>query len=99
MGGKAPFIVFEDANLEAAAEGAIVYGYVNCGQDCTAATRLYVQESIYDKFMKMVVERAKKIKLGDTEKRETDMGPLITQGQRQKVEEMVASGTKEGTNS
>ena len=60
LGGKAPFIVFEDANLEAAAEGAIVYGYVNCGQDCTAATRLYVQENIYDKFMKMVVERAKK---------------------------------------
>jgi len=96
LGGKAPFIVFEDANLEAAAEGAIVYGYVNCGQDCTAATRLYVQESVYDKFMKMVVERVKKIKVGDTEKRETDMGPLITQNQRQKVEEMVASGTEEG---
>jgi betaine-aldehyde dehydrogenase len=96
LGGKAPFIVFEDANLEAAAEGAVVYGYVNAGQDCTAATRLYVQESVYEKFMKMVVERVRKIKLGDTEKRETDMGPLISPGQRQKVEEMVASGVKEG---
>jgi len=73
-----------------------VYGYVNCGQDCTAATRLYVQESVYDRFMKMVVERVQKIKVGDTEKRETDMGPLITQNQRQKVEEMVASGMNEG---
>jgi len=96
LGGKAPFIVFEDANLEAAAEGAVVYGYVNSGQDCTAATRLYVQESVYQKFMQMLVERVKKIKLGDTEKRETDLGPLISQGQRQKVEEMVGSGVKEG---
>jgi len=96
LGGKAPFVVFEDANLEAAAEGAVVYGYVNCGQDCTAATRLYIQESVYGRFMKMIVERVKKITLGDTEKRETDMGPLITQSQRQKVEDMVASGIEEG---
>jgi betaine-aldehyde dehydrogenase len=96
LGGKAPFIVFEDANLEAAAEGAVVYGYVNAGQDCTAATRLYVQESVYDRFVKMVVERVKKIKLGDTQKRETDMGPLVSEAQRHKVEDMVASGVKEG---
>ena len=96
LGGKAPFIVFEDANLEAAAEGAVVYGYVNSGQDCTAATRLYVQEGVYEKFMKMLIERVKRIKLGDTEKRETDLGPLISHGQRQKVEEMVESGVKEG---
>ena len=96
LGGKAPFIVFEDANLEAAAEGAVVGGYVNSGQDCTAATRLYVQESVYDKFIKMVVERVKKIKLGDTQKRETDLGPLVSEPQRKKVEEMVASGVKEG---
>jgi betaine-aldehyde dehydrogenase len=96
LGGKAPFIVFEDANLEPAAEGAVVGGYVNSGQDCTAATRLYVQESVYDKFIKMVVERVKKIKLGDTQKRETDLGPLVSEPQRKKVEEMVASGVKEG---
>jgi betaine-aldehyde dehydrogenase len=96
LGGKAPFIVFDDANLEAAAEGAVVGGYVNSGQDCTAATRLYVQETVYDKFMKMVVERTKKIKLGDPQKRETDLGPLVSEAQRRKVEDMVASGVSEG---
>ncbi len=96
LGGKAPFIVFEDADLEAAAEGAVVGGYVNSGQDCTAATRLYVQESVYSKFLNMVVERVKKIKLGDTTKRETDLGPLVSEAQRHKVEDMVASGVKEG---
>jgi len=96
LGGKAPFVVFDDANLEAAAEGAVVGGYVNNGQDCTAATRLYVQEGVYDKFMKMVVERVKKMKLGDPEKRDTDQGPLVSDAQRHKVEDMVASGLKEG---
>ncbi|MGD0175217.1 MAG: aminobutyraldehyde dehydrogenase [Candidatus Bathyarchaeia archaeon] len=96
LGGKAPFIVFEDADLEAAAEGAVVGGYVNSGQDCTAATRLYVQESVYQKFINLVVERIKKIKLGDTTKRETDLGPLVSDAQRRKVEDMVASGVKEG---
>jgi betaine-aldehyde dehydrogenase len=96
LGGKAPFIVFEDADLEAAAEGAVVAGYVNSGQDCTAATRLYVQESVYQKFLSLVLERIKKIKLGDTTKRETDLGPLVSDAQRRKVEDMVASGVKEG---
>ena len=96
LGGKAPFIVFEDADLEAAAEGAVVGGYVNSGQDCTAATRLYVQESVYKRFLDLVVERIKKIKLGDTTKRETDLGPLVSEAQRHKVEDMVASGVKEG---
>jgi len=95
LGGKAPYVVFDDANLEAAAEGAM-YGYVNAGQDCTAVTRLYVQEGVYQKFLNMVVERIKKIKPGDPKNRETDMGPLVSQAQRLKVEEMVASGMKEG---
>lgn len=96
LGGKAPFIVFDDANLEAAAEGAIVGGYVNSGQDCTAATRLYVQEGVYQKFLNMLVQRIKKIKLGDPRQRESDLGPLVSEAQRHKVEEMVASGMKEG---
>jgi len=97
LGGKAPFIVFDDADLEAAAEGAIVGGFVNTGQDCTAATRIYVQENVYQKFMSMLVERIKKIKLGDTRSRDTDLGPLVSEAQRRKVEDMVAAGLKEGT--
>lgn len=96
LGGKAPFVVFDDADLEAAAEGAIVAGFVNSGQDCTAATRFYIQESVYQKFLSMLVERIKSIRLGDTQSRETDLGPLISEQQRHKVEEMVAAGQREG---
>lgn len=96
LGGKAPFVVFDDADLEAAAEGAIVGGFVNSGQDCTAATRFYVQENVYQKFLNMLVERIKKIKLGDTRSRDTDLGPLVSEAQRRKVEDMVAAGLKEG---
>jgi len=96
LGGKAPFIVFDDADLEAAANGAVVGGFVNTGQDCTAATRFYVQEGVYSKFLSMLVEKTKTIKLGDPTKRETDLGPLISENQRQKVEDMVSAGTKEG---
>ena len=64
LGGKAPFIVFEDADLVAAAEGAVVGGYVNTGQDCTAATRLYVQESVYKKFLDLVVELREENQIG-----------------------------------
>jgi betaine-aldehyde dehydrogenase len=96
LGGKAPFVVFDDADLEAAAEGGIVGGFVNSGQDCTAATRFYVQENVYQKFLSMLVERIKKIKLGDTLSRDTDLGPLVSEAQRRKVEDMVAAGLKEG---
>ena len=96
LAGKAPFIVFDDADLEAAAEGAVVGGFVNAGQDCTAATRFYVQEKIYGKFLDMLVERVKKIRLGDPRSRDTDLGPLVSDAQRRKVEDMVASGVKEG---
>src|SRR5215468_1682035 len=59
LGGKAPFIVYDDADLEAAANGAVVGGYVNCGQDCTAATRIYVQDSVYDAFLQSFLGKVK----------------------------------------
>jgi betaine-aldehyde dehydrogenase len=96
LGGKAPFVVFDDANLEAAADGAVVGGFQNSGQDCTAATRIYVQSASYDKFLNMLIERTKKFRIGDPSSRETDLGPLVSEDQRSKVEEMVASGEKEG---
>ncbi len=96
LGGKAPFIVFADADVDAAVEGAIVGGYVNAGQDCTAATRLYVQEKVYNIFIKKLVSRARTIKLGNQLQRETDMGPLVSFAQRNKVETMVNIGKEEG---
>jgi len=96
LGGKAPFIVFDDANLDAAAQGAVVGGFVNAGQDCTAATRFYVHESVYERFVKAVVEKAKKIRVGDPLKESTDMGPLISESHRSKVAKYVDIGKKEG---
>jgi betaine-aldehyde dehydrogenase len=86
LGGKAPFIVFEDANLEAAVQGAVVAGFVNTGQDCTAATRIYVQ---YGDFVDRYVAEVKKIRVGDPLKPTTDMGPLISKGQRERVSGFV----------
>ncbi|MDQ2715023.1 MAG: aminobutyraldehyde dehydrogenase [Chloroflexota bacterium] len=98
LGGKAPFIVFEDANLEAAANGAVVGGYVNCGQDCTAATRIYVQDSVYDQFMQSLLSKVKQIRVGDPANESTDMGPLISVSQRTNVEGFVERALRDGAN-
>jgi betaine-aldehyde dehydrogenase len=96
LGGKAPFIVFNDANLDAAVQGAIAGGFVNCGQDCSQATRFYLQRDIYQKFLRAISIEIGKIKMGDPMKRETDLGPLASSAQRTRVEEMVAVGQNEG---
>lgn len=98
LGGKAPFIVYEDADIEAAANGAVVGGYVNCGQDCTAATRIYVQESVYDTFMQSFLSKVKQIRVGDPSKESTDMGPLISATQRNNVEGFVERALHAGAN-
>src|SRR5712692_5442587 len=96
LGGKAPFVVFDDADLEAASEAAVVGGYVNAGQDCTAATRFIVQKNVYPRFLEAVSAKAKKFRLGDPLSRSTDMGPLVSKGQRERVEAYVRSGIEEG---
>src|SRR3989344_257304 len=89
LGGKAPFIVFPDADLDAATEGAIVGGYVNGGQDCTAATRFYVHHSVHDVFVKKLGDKTRKVRLGDPLSRQTDMGPLVSKQHLQRVEKFV----------
>lgn len=96
LGGKAPFIVFSDADLETAAEKAVEAGFVNSGQDCTAATRFYIQDEVYEKFVSMVSERARKVRLGDPQDMRTEMGPLISEGHRKKVESFVESANGDG---
>jgi betaine-aldehyde dehydrogenase len=90
LGGKAPFVVFEDADLAAAVQGAVVGAFVNCGQDCTAATRVYVQEPVFKKFCDAFAKEAAKVRLG------ADMGPLISSEQRDRVEAFLnrAKGAK-----
>lgn len=96
LGGKAPFIVFADADLEDASNKAIEGGFVNSGQDCTAATRFYIESSVYKKFVEMAVQKAKKMRVGDPINTETEMGPLISDSHRKKVESFVELGRKEG---
>ena len=82
LGGKAPFIVFEDADIAAAVQGAVVGGFVNTGQDCTAATRIYVQDGIYDTFLAAFLSKVKQVRVGDPSNESTDMGSLISARQR-----------------
>lgn len=98
LGGKAPFIVYDDADIEAAANGAVVGGYVNCGQDCTAATRIYVQDGIYDAFLESFTSKVKQIRVGDPSSESTDMGPLISARQRDSVEGYVERALRAGAN-
>lgn len=96
LGGKAPFVVFEDADLAAAVEGAVVAGFVNGGQDCTAATRLIVHKSLRAKFVERLLSRIATIRLGDPIERTTDLGPLVSPTHQQHVLEFVAKGKDEG---
>jgi betaine-aldehyde dehydrogenase len=98
LGGKAPFIVYDDADLDAATSGAVVGSYVNCGQDCTAATRIYVQDSIYDSFLQQFMSKVKQIRVGDPAQESTDMGPLISEKQRNNVEGYVERALRSGAN-
>jgi succinate-semialdehyde dehydrogenase/glutarate-semialdehyde dehydrogenase len=96
LGGNAPFIVFNDADLGAAVEGAIASKYRNTGQTCVCANRLLVQDEVYDKFAEMLTAAVGKLKVGDGLKGETSQGPLIDMKAVEKVEEHIADAVKKG---
>ncbi|MEC9325130.1 MAG: aldehyde dehydrogenase family protein, partial [Actinomycetota bacterium] len=96
LGGKAPFVVFDDADLDAAIQGAAAGALINTGQDCTAATRAIVAADLYDDFVAGVGELFGKIVVGDPEDPDTDIGPLITAAHRAKVAGMVERAPGEG---
>ncbi|MEV0750309.1 gamma-aminobutyraldehyde dehydrogenase [Streptomyces sp. NBC_01220] len=85
LGGKAPFVVFDDADLEAAVNGAVAGSLINTGQDCTAATRAYVQRPLHDAFVQGVAALMETVRLGDPFDPKTDLGPLISHAQRDRV--------------
>ena len=85
LGGKAPFVVFDDADLDAAVHGAVAGALINSGQDCTAATRAYVQRPLYDAFVQGVADVMAGVKLGPTSDPGTDQGPLISRKQQERV--------------
>ncbi|HET8692070.1 MAG TPA: NAD-dependent succinate-semialdehyde dehydrogenase [Steroidobacteraceae bacterium] len=96
LGGNAPFIVFDDADLDAAVAGAIASKYRNTGQTCVCANRLLVQAGVYDAFTKKLVAAVEKLRVGDGLSGETDQGPLIDEAALRKVEEHVADATSRG---
>ncbi|NEM07067.1 gamma-aminobutyraldehyde dehydrogenase [Geodermatophilus normandii] len=89
LGGKAPFVVFDDADLEAAARGAVAGSLINAGQDCTAATRAYVQRPLYDAFVDRVADLMSRVVVGAVDDPATDLGSLISLEHRDRVAGMV----------
>ena len=85
LGGKAPFLVFDDADLEAAVHGAVAGSLINSGQDCTAATRAYVQRPLYEAFVAGVADLFAGVRIGPPEDPATDLGPLISVRQAERV--------------
>jgi betaine-aldehyde dehydrogenase len=106
LGGKAPVVIFDDADVEAAIEGVSIGGYYNTGQDCTAASRVLAGPKVYDDFVAGLADAAKALKVGDPTQSETEMGPLVSGIQRERVEgflerkpsnaEVVAGGNEVG---
>ena len=96
LGGNAPFIVFDDADLDAAVVGAMASKYRNTGQTCVCANRIYVQDGVYDEFLERFSKAIKAMKVGDGLKGETQQGPLINMAAVEKVEEHLTDAVSNG---
>src|SRR6476620_12618114 len=96
LGGKAPYLVFDDADLDAAVQGAVAGALINTGQDCTAATRAYVQRPLYDAFVAGVADQMGEVRLGPTLDPATDQGPLVSDRQQEHVIGFVERAPGEG---
>ncbi|MDP9064448.1 MAG: NAD-dependent succinate-semialdehyde dehydrogenase, partial [Pseudomonadota bacterium] len=96
LGGNAPFIVFDDADLDAAVQGAIASKYRNTGQTCVCANRLLVQQGVYDEFARKLAEAVGKLRVGDGLQGATEQGPLIDEKAVKKVEEHIADALGKG---
>ncbi len=96
LGGNAPFLVFDDADLDKAVQGAMASKYRNAGQTCVCANRIYVQDGVYDKFAEKLAVEVKKLKVGDGTEAGVTTGPLINKAAIEKVEEHIADATAKG---
>ncbi|MGL5829061.1 MAG: gamma-aminobutyraldehyde dehydrogenase [Angustibacter sp.] len=96
LGGKAPFVVHDDADLVAAAHGAVAGALINSGQDCTAATRAIVHRSLYSEFVELVAGLVRQIRVGDPLDPDTDLGPLVGFAHRDRVAAQVARARLDG---
>jgi len=96
LGGSDPMIVFEDADMERAIDGALVSRFRNCGQVCMSVKRLYVHEDRFESFIQRISERIRKIKVGNGLESSTRMGPLHSKVQKEKIEEQVSDAIDKG---
>ncbi|UYO49494.1 NAD-dependent succinate-semialdehyde dehydrogenase [Rhodopseudomonas palustris] len=96
LGGNAPFIVFDDADVDAAVEGAMVSKYRNMGQTCVCANRLYVQDGVYDAFVEKLAAKVKAMKVGDGTEQGVTQGPLINEAAVEKTERHIADALSNG---
>lgn len=96
LGGNAPFMVFEDADLDKAVQGALISKYRNAGQTCVCTNRLYVHDAVYDQFMTRYIEAVSQLKVGDGLAEGTEIGPLINARAVTKVDGLVAEAVRQG---
>src|SRR6202165_2737034 len=96
LGGKAPVVVFDDADLDAVVEGIKIGGFFNAGQDCTAATRVIAGPKIFDKLLGDLVPAIESLKVGDPKADDTEMGPLVSEEQAERVTGFVDRARKDG---
>ena len=96
LGGKSPIIVFDDADLDGAVNGAVAGNFGATGQSCVAGSRVFVQAGIHDEFVAKLVERAQAIRIGDPLEADTQVGPMATEAQRLNIEHVVAQSIEQG---
>jgi lactaldehyde dehydrogenase/glycolaldehyde dehydrogenase len=96
LGGKAPFIVLEDADLDAAVQNAVNARFWNCGQVCTCNERTYVHRDLYDEFVERFVETARSLRMGDPMREDVQMGPKVSEAELVKVESFVEDAVRQG---
>jgi len=96
LGGNAPFIVFDDADVDAAVSGAIISKYRNAGQTCVCANRIYVQEGVYDEFVEKFTDAVQQLKIGRGDEEGVNIGPMISTSAVEKVEELLGDAVEKG---
>ena len=96
LGGKSPILVFDDADIQGAVNGAIAGNFGATGQSCVAGSRVIVQSRIHDEFLARLIDRAKEIRIGDPLEDGTQMGPLATQAQLERIQQVVAESAAQG---
>ena len=96
LGGKAPFIVLKDADLEKAVDGAMSARFNNCGQVCTCNERMYIEEAVYEEMKEALLSRVKKLKVGASFEEDTDIGPKVSREEVEKIRAMVERAKEQG---